>query len=63
MNFAELVELFAQRGHDRQAIAEALHLTTQQIDTMQWECVRLADEINNSPSIPGGRVFLAFTDF
>jgi len=41
MNFAVLLELFARRGNDRNAIAEALGMSVEQIDRAQREA-RLA---------------------
>ena len=45
MNFAEIAKLHAQRGNDRQAIANALGLTPQQIDELQLQALRLASEL------------------
>jgi hypothetical protein len=44
MNFAEITKLHAQRGNDRQAIADALGLTPEMIDQMQREAMRIANE-------------------
>jgi hypothetical protein len=48
MNFAELLALHAQRRHDRTAIAVALGMTTDQIDALQREAMRLAHEAETS---------------
>jgi hypothetical protein len=45
MNFAQLLTLFEQRGHDRNAIAMAMHMSLAQIDAWQSEAERLANEM------------------
>jgi len=51
MNFARLTRLFAERGTDRAAIAEALRMPLALIDQWQLEAERMAAELNPQTSI------------
>jgi hypothetical protein len=45
MNFTELMQLHERHRDDRVAIADALGMTPEQIDAMQTEAMRLANEL------------------
>lgn len=45
MNFIELCQLYVQHGNDREALAKALHMTPEQIDQLQLDAERRANEL------------------
>jgi hypothetical protein len=52
MNFVELCKLHAQHGTDRQVIADAMHMTVDEIDRLQLEAARIANELKPNNILP-----------